>query len=266
MGDHVVVFLGPTLERERANEMLGALYLPPAGQGDLVEIVLRTRPRLIVLIDGTFASMPSVRHKEILWTLSQGTEVVGASSLGALRAAELAGFGMQGYGLIYRWYRATPLADDDEVAVAMTPPELGSRPLSDALINIRVTLRRAERVGLLSAEIRKKLVDMARSTHFLERSYAYLFERARTELPKAWSSSLRRLEDWVCYHAVDQKQRDAVSLLVGLDAQMRRAERRASGPQREFTATEAFIRDLENSGLDIECVLGRRRTGHRRIP
>ena len=42
---------------------------------------------------GAFASVPAVRHKEILWALSEGIPVIGAASIGALRAAELTAFG-----------------------------------------------------------------------------------------------------------------------------------------------------------------------------
>src|SRR5215204_2105365 len=142
MTDGTVVYLGPTLERRRAEAILHALYLPPAEQGSIYEAVRSFRPRTIALIDGAFGHVPAVRHKEILWALDQGVEIVGAASMGALRAAELKGFGMAGHGFVYRWYSATPFADDDEVAVAMAPAELGARAMSEALINMRLTLRR----------------------------------------------------------------------------------------------------------------------------
>ena len=143
MGRDVAVFLGPTLPRAEAAAILDATYLPPAEQGSVVRAVRTYRPEAIVLIDGSFGKVPAVRHKEILWALSKGIPVFGAASMGALRAAELAAVGMQGHGFVYRWYSLTPLADDDEVAVAMSPPELGAEALSEALINIRLTLRLA---------------------------------------------------------------------------------------------------------------------------
>ena len=53
-------------------------------------------PGAIGVIDGYFDGVPSVWHKEILWALSQGIRVFGGASMGALRAAELDGFGMTG--------------------------------------------------------------------------------------------------------------------------------------------------------------------------
>ena len=43
-------------------------------------------------------------HKEILFALSEGIDVYGAASMGALRAAELDAFGMRGIGDVYSAY------------------------------------------------------------------------------------------------------------------------------------------------------------------
>jgi hypothetical protein len=94
--------------------------------------------------------------------------------MGALRAAELSGEGMIGAGLIYRWYRRFPLLSDDAVAVAHAPPELGSTPLSAALVDIRRSVRAAERAGLISREAAKEFVLAAEAKPFLERSATFL--------------------------------------------------------------------------------------------
>ena len=62
--------------------------LPPAARGDLYRAAL-AGPQVIGLIDGYFDGVPAVAHKEILWALDQGIRVLGAASMGALRAAEL---------------------------------------------------------------------------------------------------------------------------------------------------------------------------------
>src|SRR5579859_4749374 len=109
-----VIFLGPTLEVNEARKVLGGEYLPPAAQGDLYRVA-RERPFSIGLVDGYFEHVPAVWHKEILWALSQGIHVFGAASMGALRAAELHPFGMQGVGRIFEAFRDGMLEDDDEV-------------------------------------------------------------------------------------------------------------------------------------------------------
>ena len=259
MPQPIVVFLGPTLDHDTAASRLDAIYRAPAEQGSIVRAVCELDPRSIVLIDGAFASVPAVRHKEILWALSEGIPVIGAASIGALRAAELTAFGMGGHGLIYRWYRATPFADDDEVAVAMTPPELGARPLSDALINIRLTLRLAERRGLVRRADRLRLCGLARSLHFVERRYATLFAGARAA-GLGSPSALDALADWVAHNAVDQKHADALSLLSTLAA-MRDSPHEAvrSGralAKHPFQLTEAWLIDLEEAGIHLPIVCG----------
>jgi hypothetical protein len=254
MTRRIVVFLGPTLAHEQAAVRLGAIYRPPAAQGDVVHAVTALQADTIALIDGVFAKAPAVRHKEILWALSRGVAVHGAASMGALRAAELHPFGMQGHGLVYRWYRATPLADDDEVAVAMMPAELGARALSDALVDIRLTLRRAERVGVVGGRTRRALEDMARSLHFLDRTYPLLFDRALTVLPSSERAVIRPLRDWVERHAVHQKQDDAIALLRHL-AVSESPSRRPLAPAPPFRMTESWAADLDAAGFYSDDIL-----------
>ena len=250
----IVVFLGPTLEHRLAAEHLDAVYLPPAEQGSVFGVVENLRPRAVVIIDGAFARVPAVRHKEILWALHRGVPVFGAASMGAVRAAELWAFGMQGYGFIYRWYRATPFADDDEVAVAMTPAELGALPLSEALINMRLTLRRAERAGVMSGLLRRRLEDIARSIHFVGRTVPALLERAEAETAGILEKPVGELQGMIEPYAVDQKKADAIGLLRRLAAapELTDARARSTTPWR---LTEAWAEDLDAAGYDTEHLL-----------
>ena len=100
----VVIFLGPSLPLEEARQILDAVYLPPAQQADIVSVVGMHRPDVIGLVDGEFGQSLSVWHKEILYALDRGIHVFGASSMGALRAAETDMFGMIGVGEVYRQF------------------------------------------------------------------------------------------------------------------------------------------------------------------
>src|SRR5207248_1241809 len=139
-GMTTIVFVGPTLSAEEVRARLpGAIVRPPAAVGD----ILRARATRIALIDGYFERMAAVWHKEILIAMERGTAVWGAASMGALRAAELARFGMIGVGAIYRAFARGELEADDEVAVAHLPAQYGFRATSDALVNLRDGLARA---------------------------------------------------------------------------------------------------------------------------
>src|ERR1700687_1751155 len=151
-----IVFVGPTISSQEVSEvldvsgMIDAVCLPPASQGDVYRASLQW-PSAIGIIDGYFERVPAVWHKEILWAMSQGIHVFGSASMGALRAAELAAFGMTGVGAIFEAYRDGLLEDDDEVAVAHGLAEDGYRPLSEAMVNIRATLAAAEAAGVRAA-------------------------------------------------------------------------------------------------------------------
>ena len=247
-----VIFLGPSLPREAAAPLLDAVYLPPVDQGAVVAAVHDHAPTAIGIIDGAFGTVPAVRHKDILWALEQGVAVLGAASMGALRAAELQGAGMIGIGLIYRWYRRSVLVDDDEVAVSMAPDDLGAGALSEALINMRITLRRAQRAGVISADQRRALVRAARQRHFASRSYAGAIDDV--EAAQGGTARLAALRDWLPSGRVDQKAEDARALLRAM----------ADGPARctdlprggSMPVTEIWLWDLYQASRSHPAVRG----------
>ena len=207
---NAIIFTGPTLSESAASRELDAIYLPPAAQGDVYRTVT-SRPVAIGIIDGVFDQVPSIWHKEILWAMSQGIHVFGSASMGALRAAELADFGMHGVGEIFRAYRSGMLEDDDEVAVVHGTAKEGFCNLSDAMVNIRQTLRLAEREGVLSPAVRSSLERVAKELYYPERSYARVLEVAgRLGAPV---SELDALRAWLPVGKVDQKGADAVEML-----------------------------------------------------
>ncbi len=206
----IVVFLGPTLSVAEARRHLDAVYLPPAARGDVYRAA-RRRPWAIGLVDGYFERVPAVLHKEILWALAEGVHVVGAASMGALRAAELEVFGMEGVGEVFAAFRAGELDDDDEVAVVHGPAEAGFQAASEALVNVRWTLAAAEAAGVLAPEVRQALIGIAKSLYYPERTFPGLLRRAAREgLPQ---DRLAALESWLPRNRVDQKRADALALL-----------------------------------------------------
>ncbi|MBA3460882.1 MAG: tfuA protein [Deltaproteobacteria bacterium] len=212
-----LVFVGPTLAADEvARRLPGAEVRPPVSVGDVLALLSRAGRRVtrIAIIDGYFERMAAVWHKELLLAVERGVEVWGAASMGALRAAELAPFGMRGVGAIYRAYvrgalgkpgavcsGLPPLVADDEVAVAHLPAEAGYRAVSDALVNLRSGLAAAP---FLSARTRDRLIELARERFYRERSWAQLITDGRAaRLPPA---ELAALEAW---RKPDRKAADA---------------------------------------------------------
>ena len=118
--EKILVYLGPSLPLIQAKSILPfAVYKPPCKQGDIVSDLVNENPDRIILIDGCFSQNLSPWHKEIVYALQYpGIKgVYGASSMGALRAAELDYLGMIGIGRIYEFYRDGVTEDDAEVAL-----------------------------------------------------------------------------------------------------------------------------------------------------
>jgi hypothetical protein len=213
----IFVFAGPTLGADEARSHLDAVYLPPAAQGDVYQVT-REHPWAIGLVDGYFDRVPAVWHKEILWALSRGIHVFGAASMGALRAAELAAFGMEGIGAIFEAFRSGELEDDDEVAVAHGSAALGYPSVSEALVNIRFTLAAAVREQAVSGDVAAALIRIGKDLFYPERSLAAILARAAGQgLP---ADELSSLAAWLPGRRVDQKRADAVAMLQRIRERM----------------------------------------------
>jgi hypothetical protein len=210
---NICIFVGPTLRREEVVAVCDAVCLPPVAQGDVYRIA-QQRPRAIGIVDGYFSGVPSVWHKEILWALTQGVRVFGSASMGALRAAELHRYGMCGVGRIFEAFRDGVLEDDDEVAVVHGPAETGFLGASEAMVNIRATLERAEREGVLSASSRHALEISGKSLFFPRRSWAAVLECARAQ--SIGKGELEKLRAWLPFGRVDRKREDALEMLAAI--------------------------------------------------
>ncbi len=185
-----VIFAGPSMPPEFRPEDPALEWRPPVKQGDVYEAAL-ARPAIIGIIDGYFEVTPTVWHKEILWAMAQGIHVYGSASIGALRAAELAPFGMKGIGRIYEAFRDGVLKDDDEVAVLHGPEELGYPAVTEAMVNIRATLADAERTCIIDPVSAASLIEIAKSLFYKERAYPKILQTAAE--PGVPPASLRDL-------------------------------------------------------------------------
>ena len=208
------IFLGPSLSLEDARVILPAIYLPPVRRGDVLAAVRRHDPEAIAIVDGYFEQVPAVWHKELLWTLDRGIALYGAASMGALRAAELAQFGMVGIGRIHEAYATgrfppfdDPFGDDAEVAVVHGPAEAGY-PATEALVDIRATLAAASEAGTIDAAEMRELMTAARSVFYKHRTWRTVLDAA--SLPE---DRLAALRDWLPRNRVRQKRLDALALL-----------------------------------------------------
>lgn len=246
-----VVFVGPTIETKTAQQYLTATYLPPVSQGDVYRAALRS-PRMIGIIDGRFDQVPAVWHKEILWAMASGIHVFGAASMGALRAAELASFGMNGIGRIFEAYLSGALEDDDEVALVHGMADVGYTPFSEAMVNIRATLTAAAEKDVIASGTAQRLEMIARRTHYSQRSYPAI---TKIGCENGLSGSeLAAFEAWLPAGRVDRKREDAAEMLCVM------AEFMATDPEPKsvtyhFEYTGLWDRLRRSAGnIDIEAM------------
>jgi len=204
------VFLGPTVSHEEAKTILpDASYLQPVECGDIIK-VLRLNPSRILIIDGYYEQTAAVWHKEIMLALDQGIPVFGASSMGALRSAELAHFGMQGIGSIFNDFHQGLLVGDDEVAVVHGSEASGCRALNDAMVNIRATV---------SMALQQEVIDQAQADLIIRSSKARPYPKRKltavcAELQKESEHNFAAFLDWLSQdNYIDQKRLDALEAL-----------------------------------------------------
>jgi hypothetical protein len=213
------VFLGPSLRRDEAERLAGAIELrPPVRAGD-VRQALHDGCNFIGIVDGFFEQVPTVWHKEILFAMSRGAWVYGGGSMGALRAAELHRYGMVGIGTIFEAYRSGQFEADDEVAVVHAPADSGFRELSTALANLRFGLRRAVELGVISAASEAALLAAAQRRFYADRSWKALFLDGKRE-NSVDREELVALEAWVMREPPNQKRDDAIAVLNRMTADL----------------------------------------------
>lgn len=199
---HVVAFAGPS----RPDFLNPAIdWRPPASAGDLLALT-QERPDRVVLIDGYFDVRPAPWHKEILLLIEQGITVIGAASMGALRAAELEPYGMIGIGAIFAAYRSGRIVADDEVAVLHAPDALGWRPLTEPLVNVRANILGAIRAHAVAPASARIILEIATQLNFRDREWRSILERAVASLGP---DPIELLARWLSRHRIDWKARDA---------------------------------------------------------
>lgn len=198
----VLIYVGPSLDADQVLERIPeAIIRPPAKQSDLISDILELEPTHILLIDGEFSQNLSVWQKEIIYALQiPGVKAIyGASSMGALRAADLADYGMVGCGRIFRWYDEGVITDEAEVSLLYYQRPDGSY-ISDTvpLVNVRAALEKAVELEAVEPENAEAIFKYAASIHWTERTLALL-------------KCVSGLESWLAL--VDQKKADALELV-----------------------------------------------------
>ena len=176
-----VVFLGPSLSLAEARELCpDAEFHPPVRFGDLYTLACDP-PGQVLIVDGVFYDATPVWQREILELLQEGWRVLGAASMGALRALELEPYGMIGLGTVFDWYRSGRIEGDDEVALMHASAETGYRPVTLPLVDVRHVLAGLEEQGALTPAQVAAVLRAFKHTGFQARTRSALMDLVRAE-------------------------------------------------------------------------------------
>ena len=212
----IIIYLGPSLPVDEAKKLLHSnnnrevTYAPPIKRGDIPTAISQNY-QVIGIIDGIFFRESAVSPREIMEVLNSNIKVYGASSMGALRASELDRYGMVGIGKIYNWYRDGTLNSDDEVALSFDSEEF--IPISEPLVNIRETMKKALSENIINQEEYKTIFECAKKLYFPERKWKNIIQISEKKMGK----NLSYFSDFVKTQKVDVKKEDAILLLKEID-------------------------------------------------
>jgi hypothetical protein len=210
---NVVVFVGPSLDPEKARTILEADYRPPAKKGDLIKLImsLDEKETVVGLIDGYFLlDYPPTPIEVYQLIVRPNTVVIGSSSIGALRAVELEKFGMIGIGKIFQLFKYGKLDADDEVAVTFSQDVY--RLQSEAMVDIRYNLYLSQKRGFVDKETKDAIAKVAKGIYFPFRTYQNIIEETIKNYPQL-EINTRRFEAYILRNRKSLKERDALKLI-----------------------------------------------------
>lgn len=202
-------FVGPTYP---GLQYPGLQILPPAKRGDILELIDKS-PAGILVVDGFFGQQASVMHRELLEALRMGIRVVGCSSMGALRAADLHEYGMIGVGKIFESFRSGRVTGDDEVAMLHGPPELQYCEVTFPLCNLRSTVEVVSQLYNDLQEAFSNALAVSMQLPYSERTFSQV--GLLLQSVGAGNNHLRVI-DLLRRHWVDQKRLDLEAALPKL--------------------------------------------------
>ncbi len=109
----IKIYGGLSVSENQAKKIITSTeFSNPIQRGDLLKDI-RNKTNVVVIFDGKFEQSLAVSPIEILDAIRSGILIFGASSMGALRAAELRNYGMIGHGKIFELiYNSNVFRDD----------------------------------------------------------------------------------------------------------------------------------------------------------
>jgi hypothetical protein len=169
-----IVFSGPSIAEAEVHQLAACTHAPPIKRGDLAAA---GDYDLFVILDGEFGQNLSVSPKEILAVLDKGKTVIGAASMGALRASELDRSGMIGVGWVYDYFRRCAVRRDADVALVYASFDF--KPMTVPMVDLEYWMQQTSAAGPIRERERALLLKTARDIFFAERTPDRLMDALR---------------------------------------------------------------------------------------
>jgi hypothetical protein len=215
-----IIFIGPSLNHDKARRIFQADYRAPAKKGDLMMLLTSysksteepNSTNFVGLVDGLFLQDYPPTPIEVYQLLSnKNFHVVGGASIGALRVIELEKFGMVGIGKIFELFRNGATDADDEVAVTFQQGA-GEDIQSEAMIDIRFNLFVACRKQIITDRVKRAIAKTAKSIYFPYRNYTHVLEQTRLDFPEL-STQLDSFSAYINENRLSLKEHDAIKVV-----------------------------------------------------
>ena len=168
----ICLFIGPSLPKETVQKLVpNALVCGPMEQGDVDFAVRQLGADVVAMVDGVHRNKLPNWHSEILSALESGARILGAASMGALRAVECSPWGAEPFGEVANWYASGKIDGDDEVCLIHDDAP-GYEARSVPLVNVRATLICCG----FEQERKREILDVAKSIFYPDRTWSRIFK------------------------------------------------------------------------------------------
>ena len=201
-----VLYAGPSLSNVDQQLLTGLTLRGPCKQSDLFADIHNDEISSIIIADGLYKTIPAPWHKEILFAIENKKRVIGVSSIGALRAAELSDFGMIGFGKVYQYF-CDDLRDDSDVALLHHHESHGWTPTTMAFVDLFFHIRGCVDQGLIAQHHHNQILHDIRTCN-----YEYRTPPAVSTILQNYVSSIEAKQILESFSS--QKSRDLSNLLT----------------------------------------------------
>lgn len=232
------VYAGLSVSRAQVAAILPeARFAGPVARGDVAADVVARIP-VIVIVDGRFFQSLAVAPGELMDALRRGVRLYGCSSMGALRAAELASHGMHGHGKIFEYIRDQRVFRDDLLGQIFQEEPL--RALTVPYVDLHFSLRELERKKSATRRESETILRATAELPFADRSLLGIQARLTARHGKAAAPLVELLRRGL--RGARQKQIDALATLRKVRSDLAsihdantRLNARAAAPKRART-------------------------------